>query len=57
MYVAKSKHLGDDQWKINFMNEFLYVVRSYMLKVDLALKKTKDLLLFLVSDGSFLVGI
>ncbi len=28
MYVEKSKDLGNDQWKINFMNELIHVVHQ-----------------------------
>ncbi len=28
IYVAESKDLGDDQWKINIMNELIYVVHQ-----------------------------
>ncbi len=28
IYIAKSKDLGDDQWKINFTNELIDVVHK-----------------------------
>ncbi len=28
IFVAKSKDLGNDQWKINFMNELIDVVHQ-----------------------------
>ncbi len=40
IYVEKSKDLGNDKWKINFMNELIDVVTK-RLKVDLALKKLR----------------
>ncbi len=32
LYVAKLKDLGNDQWKINFMNELIDVVHQIALK-------------------------
>ncbi len=40
IYVAKSKDLGDDQWKVNFMNELIDMFTK-LLKVDLDLKRLK----------------
>ncbi len=28
IYVAKSKDFGNDQWKINFMNELIEVIHQ-----------------------------
>ncbi len=39
IYVEKSKDLGNDQLKINFMNELIDVTK--LLKVDLALKRLR----------------
>ncbi len=48
-YVEKSKDLGNDQWKINFMNEIIDVVHQ-TAESGLSPKETKDILWFLASD-------
>ncbi len=47
--VAKSKDLGDDQWKINFMKELIYVVHQ-TAESGFSSKEAKDILWFLSSD-------
>ncbi len=49
MYVEKSKDLGNDQWKINFMNELIDVVHQTS-ESGLSPKEAKDILWFLASD-------
>ncbi len=49
IYVAKSKDHGDDQWKINFMNELIDVVHQ-TAESGLIPKEAKDILWFLASD-------
>ncbi len=44
IYVTKSKDLGNDQWKINFINE------KQTAESGLKLKEVKDILWFLASD-------
>ncbi len=50
-YVAKSKDLGNDRWKINCMNELMDVVHQ-TAESGLSPKEAKDILWFLSSDGS-----
>ncbi len=47
IYMAKSTDFGDDQWKINFLNELIDVVHQ-TAGMDLALE-AKDILWFLAS--------
>ncbi len=49
IYVEKSKDLGNDQWKINFMNELIDVVHP-TAESGLSPKEAKDILWFLASD-------
>ncbi len=49
IYVEKSKDLGNDQWKINFMNELIDVVHQTS-ESGLSPRKAKDILWFLASD-------
>ncbi len=51
IYVAKSKDLDEDQWKINFMDEFIDVVHQ-IAESGLSPGEAKDILCL-----SFLVGI
>ncbi len=48
IYVAKSKYLGDDQWKIYFMNELIDVVYQ-TAESGLRPEETKDILWCLAS--------
>ncbi len=52
IYVEKSKDLGNDQWKINFMNEHIDTVHK-IAERGLSPKESKDILWFLASDWSF----
>ncbi len=47
--MEKSKDLGNDQWKINFMNELINVV-VHTAESGLSPKEAKDILCFLASD-------
>ncbi len=49
IYVEKSKDLGNDQLKINFMNELIDVVHQTS-ESGLCPKEAKDILCFLASD-------
>ncbi len=49
IYVEKFKDLGNDQWKINFMNELIDVVHQTS-ESGLSPKEAKDILWFLASD-------
>ncbi len=51
IYVAKSKDLGNDQWKVwyNFMNELIDVVHQ-TAESGLRPKEAKDILWFLARD-------
>ncbi len=49
IYVAKSKDLGDDRWKINFMNEFIDVVHQ-TAESGFSHKEGKGILWVLASD-------
>ncbi len=49
VYVAMSKDLGDDQWKINFMNELIDVVHQ-TAESGLSPGEAKDILWVLASD-------
>ncbi len=49
IYVEKSKDLGNDQWKINFMNELIDVVHQ-TAESGLSTREAKDILWFLASD-------
>ncbi len=44
IYVAKSKDIDDDQYKINFMNELIDVVHQ-TAESDLRPEKAKDILI------------
>ncbi len=46
IYMEKSKDLGNDQWKINFMNELINVVHQ-TAESGLSSKEAKDILWFL----------
>ncbi len=46
-YVEKSKDLGNDQWKINFMNELIDFVHQ-TAESGPSPKKAKDILWFLL---------
>ncbi len=46
IYVEMSKDLGNDQWKINFMNELIDVVHQTS-ENGLSPKEVKDILWFL----------
>ncbi len=54
--MAISKDLDNDQWKINFMNELIYVVHQTS-ESGLSPKEAKDILWLLGSDFIFLLGI
>ncbi len=43
VYLEKSKDLGDDQWKINFMNELIDVVHQ-TAEFGLSREEAKDIL-------------
>ncbi len=49
IYEEKSKDLGNDQWKINFMNELIDVVHQ-TAESGLNSVEARDKLCFLVSD-------
>ncbi len=49
VYEKKSKDLGNDQWKINFMNELIDVVHQ-TAESGLSPKEAKDILWFLASN-------
>ncbi len=49
IYVEKSKDLGNDQWKINFMNQLIDVVHQ-TAENGLSPKDAKGILRFLASD-------
>ncbi len=49
IYVKNSKDLGNDQWKINFMNELIDVVHQ-TAESGLSPKEAKDTLWCLASD-------
>ncbi len=51
IYVGESKDLGNDQWKINFMNVIDVIHQT--AEMGLSPKETKDILCFSVSDWSF----
>ncbi len=51
IYVEKSKVLGNDQWKINFMDELIDVVHLTS-ESGLSPKEAKDILWFLACDCS-----
>ncbi len=52
IYVENSNDLGNDQWKINFMNELIDVVQQ-TAESGLSPKEAKDILWLLASDWSF----
>ncbi len=49
IYVENSNDLGNDQWKINFMNELIDVVQQ-TAESGLSPKEAKDILWLLASD-------
>ncbi len=49
VYIARSKDLGDEQWKIDFMNELIDVVNK-TAECGLSPEEAKDILWFLASD-------
>ncbi len=49
IYVEKLNDLGNDQWKINFMNELRDVVHQ-TAESGISPKEAKDILWFLASD-------
>ncbi len=51
-HVAKSKDLGNDQWKINCINELINNVHQ-TAESGLSPEEAKDILWFLASDWSF----
>ncbi len=51
IYMTKWKDLGDNLWKINFVNELIDVVHQ-TAESRLTPEEVKDILLFLASDWS-----
>ncbi len=51
IYLAKLKDLGDDQWKIDFLNELIDVHNT--VECGLSPQEAKDILWFSACDWSF----